>query len=157
MTDQAAGLRAWAAPGTVPLGVIGEPDDEALMQALAQLPAPAGRRWQVTQEDGAASAAVRAWVLWVDAVQVDVADLYRRVKRTLAPVALSAAPAVPLLLWLHDSDNAGARPALDAATAQLLTNLSTTLRRFLNIELIRDLADWQRRLPEALPKPATNI
>ena len=100
---------------------------------------------------------MRAWVLWVDAVQVDVADLYRRVKRTLAPVASSAAPAVPLLLWLHDSDNAGARPTLDAATAQLLTNLSTTLRRFLNIELIRDLADWQRRLPEALPKPATNI
>lgn len=157
MTDQAAGLRAWAAPGTVPLGVIGEPDDEALMQALAQLPAPAGRRWQVTQEDGAASATVRAWVLWVDAVQVDVADLYRRVKRTLAPVASSAASAVPLLLWVHDAGNAGVRPSLDAATVQLLTNLSTTLRRFLNIELIRDLADWQRRLPSVLPEKATNF
>ena len=62
--------------------------------------------------------------------------------------------AVPLLLWVQDAGNSGARPTLDAAMAQLLTNLSTTLRRFLNIELIRDLADWQRRLPEALPKPA---
>ncbi|WP_087718247.1 hypothetical protein [Salinicola salarius] len=157
MTDQAAGLRAWAAPGTVPLGVIGEPDDEGLMQALAQLPAPAGRRWQVTLEAQAASATVRAWVLWVDAAQVDVADLYRRVKRTLAPVASSAGPAVPLLLWVQDAGNSGARPTLDAATAQLLTNLGTTLRRFLNIELIRDLADWQRRLPEELPKPATDF
>jgi len=145
MTDQAAGLRAWAAPDALPLGVIGYPGDDALMQALALLPAPAGRRWQALRDDQTTRTIALAWVLWVDTAQVDVADLYRRVKRVLNPVT---APATTVLLWLHDTRGAGAHLSPDPATARLIDNLSMTLKRFVNVELTRDLSHWQRCLPD---------
>ncbi|OLO06621.1 hypothetical protein BTW08_16525 [Salinicola sp. MH3R3-1] len=158
MRDQAAGLRAWAErPDSLVLGVIGDPGEDALGRALAQLPRVEGRRWQALRNDQVRQTSVTAWMLWVDTagfdvaevgeVGLDVADLYRCVKRALTPITAPAASAtsLPLLLWLDDDDKEGA-PALDPATMRLLANLGTTLKRFLNVELLRDPADWQRRL-----------
>ncbi|WP_110691398.1 hypothetical protein [Salinicola halophyticus] len=158
MRDQAAGLRAWAErPDSLVLGVIGDPGEDALGRALAQLPRVEGHRWQALRNDQVRQTSVTAWMLWVDTAGfnvaevgeagLDVADLYRRVKRALTPITAPAASAtsLPLLLWLDDDDKEGA-PALDPATMRLLANLGTTLKRFLNVELLRDPADWQRRL-----------
>gem|GEM_PF-2372546 len=156
MTDQAAGLRVWAGSADVlALGVIGEPPQDSLMRVVARLPTLGGRRWQALPN----AAAPAGWMLWVGSVGVDVAgldvaaldvaDLYRRVKRALIPHAAPAAPAfsdpLPLLLWLDDG-RSGDGPPSDPTTARLLDNLSTTLKRFLNVELMRDPGDWQRRL-----------
>ncbi|WP_110643293.1 hypothetical protein [Salinicola sp. CPA57] len=149
MTDQAAGLRAWADPDALQLGVIGEPGDDALMQALTVLPTSRGGCWQALRVDQLRGPAL-AWMLWVDTAQIDVADLYRRVKRALAPPAASSPPTtgtpVTLLLWLHDGGTS-TQPSLDSATTRLLANLSMTLKRFLNVELTPDLARWQRCVP----------
>lgn len=163
MRDQAAGLRAWAErPDSLVLGVIGDPGEDALGRALAQLPRVEGRRWQALRNDQVRQTSVTAWMLWVDTAGfdvagfdvaevdeagLDVADLYRCVKRALTPITAPAASAtsLPLLLWLDDDDKEGA-PALDPATMRLLANLGTTLKRFLNVELLRDPVDWQRRV-----------
>ncbi|MGQ7244104.1 hypothetical protein ACUN9V_11650 [Salinicola sp. V024] len=154
MTDQAAGLRVWAGSADVlALGVIGDPGEDALGRALAQLPRVEGRRWQALRNDQVRQASVTAWMLWVDTAgfdvaELDVADLYRRVKRALTSITASAASAtsLPLLLWLDDDGGEYGRPTLAPATARLLDNLGTTLKRFLNVELLRDPADWQHRL-----------
>lgn len=184
MTDQAAGLRAWAAPDGLPLGVIGEPDEGALRQVLASIPAPAGLRWQARLGEEATRETVAAWVLWVDTAEVDVADLYRRVKRALVPAPSTAASQVdspmaatmasdtsrgadtatellsvagrnttstPLLLLLHDAGRVSPPPPLSSATVRLLTNLGAALKRFLNVELTRDVTCWQRGLDGARP------
>lgn len=158
MSDQAAGLRAWAEPGSLSLSVIGDPENDALMQALAMLPAPTGRRWQAARSGH--HAASGAWLLWVDVTQgvdvtqrvdvaqIDVADLYRRLK-----LAFASSPAIEnpelVLLWLHGVGDASSASAagLNANTLRLLDNLSTTLKRFMQVELTRDAARWYRSLP----------
>ncbi|MGM8932608.1 hypothetical protein [Salinicola halophyticus] len=159
MRDQAAGLRAWAErPDSLVLGVIGDPGEDALGRALAQLPRVEGRRWQALRNDQMRQTSVTAWMLWVDTAgfdvaevdeaELDVADLYRCVKRALTPITAPAASAtsLPLLLWLDDDGGGYGHPPLAPATARLLDNLGTTLKRFLNVELLRDPADWQHRL-----------
>ncbi|WP_110655304.1 hypothetical protein [Salinicola halimionae] len=147
MTDQAAGLRVWAeCADSLMLGVIGEPGEDLLMRALVQLPSIENRRWQAVR--GTPASAVTGWMLWVDTAGVDAADLYRCVKRALMSLAASPASAnpLPLLLWLHDACDRRIHPLLDSPTARQLDNLSAALKRFLNVELTRDPADWQRRL-----------
>lgn len=148
MSDQAAGLRAWAAPDSLPLGIIGDPGDDALMQALATLPAPAGRRWQAMR--GEYHCLPEAWLLWVDTAQIDVADLYRRIKLVFASTPAIETPDL-MLLWLHDVSDRSISGAnlnpLNPARARLLDNLSTTLKRFMNVELTRDPARWLSSLP----------
>jgi hypothetical protein len=154
VTDQAAGLRVWAGSADVlALGVIGEPPEASLTHAVARLPVLGGRRWQALPN----APTPAGWMLWVDAVGfgmaevdvagLDVADLYRRVKRALTPFDASAvSDPLPLLLWLDDGGGGYGHPTLAPTTARLLDNLGTTLKRFLNVELLRDPGDWQRRL-----------
>ncbi|MDH4572106.1 hypothetical protein [Salinicola acroporae] len=140
MSDQAAGLRARLSPGAICLRVVGEPGDDALRRALAALPAPEGRTWlaQGEHETGMSPA---VWLLWVDTVRLDVADLYRRLK-----LAVPAGRArVPVLCWLYDSRDGTFFPTLDPDSARLLDNLGVTAARFLGIELIRDPASWLGR------------
>lgn len=146
MSDQAAGLRAWSTTDSLPLGIIGDPGEDALMQALATLPAPADRRWQAVR--GEQRPVSGAWLLWVDVAQIDVTDLYLRVKRALPDDQIG----LTLLLWLGEStgtrsEDARADASLDAAAIRLLANLRATLKRFLHVELTQDSSRWLTSLP----------
>ncbi|GHB16608.1 hypothetical protein [Salinicola rhizosphaerae] len=149
MNDQAAGLRAWASPDALPLGVIGEPGYDALMKVVAGLPTLAERAWLPIGEAEARRRAASAWLLWADIAQLDVAELYRRLKVSVGPGSLP-------LLWIHDTRQGGSVAERDASRREarsqpaerLLDNLAVSARRFLGVELTRDAERWRSRLIE---------
>ncbi len=103
------------------------------------MPTRASHGWRVLRQ-GERTAGKVAWLAWLDAEQLDVPDLYRRLKLAQA----EQGPAGPVLLWLYDGRRQGLPQSADAATDRLIDNLGVTVERFLGFALTRDVGRWYR-------------
>ncbi|WP_280562124.1 MULTISPECIES: hypothetical protein [unclassified Chromohalobacter] len=133
MSDQAAGLRAYASQrrDKSALVTIGHPSPQAVTAICERLASLSGFAWETLPlAVGEVTAAQRSsphWGIWVASGVEGLQRAYRELKQW------SQYERLPHLLVIRDPASAGDMP---------LGNLVNTARRFLAVELYVDPADW---------------
>lgn len=139
MSDQAAGLRAYASQrrDKAALVTIGHPSPQAVTATCERLASLSGLAWETLPlAVGDVSATQRSsphWGIWVASGAEGLQRAYRELKQW------SQRERLPRLLVIRDPASAGDMP---------LGNLVDTARRFLTVELVADPAEW---LAQTLP------
>ncbi|MCI0508800.1 hypothetical protein C8E00_103192 [Chromohalobacter marismortui] len=133
MSDQAAGLRAYASQrrDKASLVTIGHPSPQAVTAICERLASLSGQAWETLPlavgEVNAAQRTSPHWGIWVASGAEGLQRAYRELKRW------SQHERLPPLLVIRDPVGSGDMP---------LDNLVETARRFLAIELVVDPAEW---------------
>jgi|GEM_PF-5466986 len=133
MSDQAAGLRAYASQrrDKASLVTIGHPSPQAVTATCERLESLSGLAWETLPlAVGEVTAGQRAsphWGIWVASGAEGLQCAYRELKQW------SQRERLPRLLVIRDPAGAGDMP---------LGNLVDTARRFLAVELVVEPAEW---------------